>query len=340
MARVLVTGSLGLLGSHLVDYLLEQGHTVRGIDNLSTGFGSNTNPNAPTFKCDLVTEPELVAGIVEGFKPEVVFHLAAWAHEGLSSFCPRKITENCHNSTLNVLIPSIRAGVRRFVFTSSMAVYGEQTPPFDESMSASPVDVYGIAKDASEKAIKALSSVHAIDYTIIRPHNLIGPRQSMSDPYRNVAGIFIRRALEGQDLIIYGDGEQKRAFSYVSDGIPALARAGWEPRASKETINIGPTEEFTINQLADKIISLSGGNIKKVYFPPRPLEVKYAWCTNDKARDILGYETTVPFEEGVERMWKWASELFNTTGISKPRYLDKLELEGDKLPKTWKDKLL
>lgn len=339
-SRIIVTGSLGLVGSHLVDYLVEQGHEVRGIDNLSTGFGSNTNPKAPTFKLDLVKEPELAAGVIEGFRPDVVYAAAAWAHEGLSSFCPRLISENNFNATMNTLVPSIRAGVKRFVFFSSMARYGEQEPPFSEDLEPRPVDVYGISKVAAEKSIEALSKVHGFDYTIIVPHNLIAERQSLSDPYRNVAGIFMRRALQGKNLIVYGDGEQKRSFSYLLDALPALDRAGWEPRASRQVINIGPTEEFTVNELADEILALAGGISTVEHLPPRPLEVKNAWCTNDKARDILGFETKTSFKEGIKKMWDWAKHLHETTGIAEPRYLDKLELEGDSLPETWRNKSL
>lgn len=340
MSKILVTGSLGLIGSHLVDYLVKQGHQVRGIDNLSTGFGCNTNPAAPTFKVDLVTEPGLAAGIIEGFKPDYVVATAAWAHEGLSSFCPMLISENNFNATINTLIPSIRTGVKRFIFLSSMARYGEGNPPFSEDQPTNPVDVYGISKVAAEKSIEALSKVHKFDYTILVPHNVTGERQSLSDPYRNVAGIFIRRALEGRDIIVYGDGQQKRSFSYIGDAIPAIVRAIDEPRASKQVINIGPTEEFTVNELADAVIALSGKKIKKEYLPPRPLEVKNAWCTNDKAQEILGFRTTVSFDEGIKRMYVWAKELHETTGIAKPRYLDKLELEGESLPLTWKERSL
>lgn len=340
MAKIIVTGSLGLLGSHLVDYLHDHGHEVRGIDNLSTGHGSNTNPNAPTFKADLVKEPDLVAGIIEGFKPDVVYHLAAWPHEGLSAFCPRLITENNHNATMNVLIPSIRAKVKRFIFTSSMAVYGEQEPPFDEDLKRQPVDVYGISKTASEESIEALSKVHNFDYTIIRPHNIIGIRQNLSDPYRNVAGIFMRRALTGKNIIIYGDGEQKRAFSYIDDVTPHLANAAFLEETKGQIINVGPTEEFTVNELADAVIELAGGGIQKEYLPPRPLEVKNAWCTNEKAKRLLGYETKTPFKEGLKKMWDWAKNLHETTGIAEPRYLDELELVSDSVPLTWLHKTL
>lgn len=337
MSKIIVTGSLGFMGSHLVDYLQSIGHEVRGIDNLSTGHGANTNPKAPTFKCDLVTEPDLVAGIVEGFKPDIVYHLAAWAHEGLSQFCPIKITENNYNATLNILIPSIRAGVKRFVFTSSMSVYGDQQVPFDESMERKPVDIYAIAKTSSEKAIEILSEVHGFDYTILRPHNVYGPRQSMSDPYRNVVAIFINRALVDKNLIVYGDGEQTRSFSYIDDVTPYLAKAGWEPGASKEIINIGPLEEYTINKLADKVVEISKSKIEIEHVPDRPMEVKHAFCSNDKAQRILGYKTNTTFEDGVRSMFEWAKHLKETSGIADPKYID-IELMNNKIPASWKNK--
>lgn len=340
MSRVLLTGIGGLLASHLADNLIRSGHRVYGIDNFSTGYRCNVSPEAELLELDLVKQPEEIAWAVERIEPEIVVMCAAWAHEGLSAFCPRLISENNFNATMNTLIPAIRSGVRRIVFTSSMARYGEQEPPFSEDITPKPVDVYGVSKVASEQAIKSLAKVHDFDYTIIVPHNLVGIRQNLSDPYRNVAGIFIRRALEGKNLIIYGDGEQKRSFSYVDDGVRAMEKSLWEPRASKQTINIGPTEEFTINQLADLIIKLSGNKVSKEHFPPRPLEVKNAWCTNDKAKDILGFETTVSFEEGIEKMWQWAKKLKETTGIAEPKYLDQLELVNEKTPTTWTKKLL
>lgn len=337
--KILVTGSLGFMGSHLVDYLYSQGHEVRGIDNLSTGFGSNTNPNAPTFKVDLVKEPELTAGIIEGFKPDIVYHLAAWAHEGLSQFCPNLVTQNNYNATLNVLIPAIRAGMKRFVFTSSMSVYGGQEPPFAENLERKPVDIYGVSKAASESAIEILSKVHKFDYTIIRPHNVYGERQNLSDPYRNVVGIFIRRAMRGEPVIIYGDGKQTRSFSYIGDVTPAIARAGFEPRAVGEIINVGPTEEYSINELAKKLSKLFPA-LSVEHVADRPLEVKHAYCTNDKAIDILGYKTNTTIEQGLSNMVDWAMELQQTRGIADPKYLDELELVNESTPETWTKKYL
>lgn len=337
--KILVTGSLGFMGSHLVDYLQSHGHTVRGIDNLSTGHGSNTNQYAPTFKCDLVTEPDLVAGIIEGFKPDVVYHLAAWAHEGLSQFMPIKITENNYNATMNVLIPSIRAKVKRFVFTSSMSVYGAQDPPFSEDLERRPVDIYGISKAASESAIEVLSEVHDFEYTIIRPHNVYGERQNLSDPYRNVIGIFIRRAMQGLPLIVYGDGKQTRAFSYIHDVTPAIARAGFEQLAKNQIINVGPEKEYSINDIIIKLSRLFP-ELKTEYIPDRPLEVKHAFCTDDKARSILEYKTNFDIDEGLDRMVHWAIELQRKSGVAEPKYLESLELVSENTPVTWTKKTL
>lgn len=338
--KILVTGSLGFMGSHLAEYLASEGHDVIGMDNLSTGFNANDIPEVLTHRIDLVLEPTRVAEIIEDFKPDVVYHLAAWAHEGLSQFCPIKITENNYNATLNVLIPAIRAGVKRFVFTSSMSVYGEGNPPFDETMERNPADIYAVAKTASERAIELLSSVHGFDYTIIRPHNVYGERQNLSDPYRNVVGIFMRRVLNSQPLVVYGDGEQTRAFSYINDVTPYIAKAGWAPESSKEIINIGPLEEFTINNLAETVSKIAGKPAVIEHVPDRPLEVKHAYCTNDKAQRLLGYKTSVTFEEGLTNMFNWAKQLHESGGISDPKYLDELEIVNESTPKTWTKKSL
>ena len=164
----------------------------------------------------------------------------------------------------------------------------------------------------------------------------MGVRQSLSDPYRNVAGIFMRKALEGQDLTIYGDGTQKRSFSQIEDVVPAMANACFYEKANKQIVNIGPKEEFTVNYLADLIIKLSGKKIKKVYLPDRPLEVKEAWCTNDKAIEVLDYKTTIKFEDGVSRMWEWAKKLHSTTGLAPIRFLPELELDSELAPLSWR----
>lgn len=333
--KVLITGVAGLMGSHLAEKLISNGHDVYGVDNLSIGLLSNVPKGVKFYEVDLL-DSEDIDFLIGYIKPDVVHSAAAWAHEGLSSFAPKLITDNIYNIFLNTLIPSIRHKVKWFVQYSSMAVYGAQKPPFNETFPRKPVDVYGIAKAAAEQAIESLSDVHDFKYTIIRPHNLIGERQ-LVDPYRNVAMIMMNRIMQGKPPIIYGDGEQKRAFSYVGDAIPCLTKIGINIFPDKEIINIGPTEEYTINYLAKIILKEFNSDLKPIYMADRPKEVKNAWCTNDKAKKILGFEVKTSFEEAIHRMVTWAKE----QGPREFRYLDNLELEDSPLlPLTWKNKLL
>lgn len=327
--KILITGVAGLLGSHLAEQFLKEGHEVYGIDNLSIGLASNVPKGVTWIEADLRTDELDLSEI------DIVHHCAAWAHEGLSSFAPKLITENIYNIFLNTLVPSINSKVKWFVQYSSMAVYGSQTPPFNEDLPRKPVDVYGIAKASCEQALESLSDVHDFNYTIIRPHNLIGERQ-LVDPYRNVAMIMMNRIMQGKAPIIYGDGEQKRAFSYVGDAIPCLTKIGINVFPNKEIINIGPTEEYTINHLAEVVLKEFESDLKPIHMDDRPKEVKNAWCTNTKAKELLGFETKTSFEEAVRKMVTWAK----TQGPREFKYLDNLELTGDKIPKTWKDKLI
>lgn len=331
----LVTGVAGFIGAHVANILAEEGYSVVGIDNLSIGRLENV-PESVTFKAVDLCDAEATAKVVEEYKPTLVYHLAAWAHEGLSQFMPRKITENNYNAFLNLVTPCISNGMRRIVVCSSMSVYGDQKPPFDESMPKKPMDVYAVAKAAMEDTTAILADVHGFQYTIIRPHNVYGPKQIIWDPYRNVAGIFINRALKGQEPIIYGDGNQTRSFSYIDDVAPYIVRAGQQDQTVGEVINVGPLEEYTINQLARRVIDVSGIEMEPRYVEDRPREVKHAYCTNDKARRLLGYQTSVHLDEGIEKMWEWAKKL----GPQEFQYLDDLELKGDKLPVTWKHKLM
>ncbi len=330
--KILITGVGGLIASHLADYLLGKGHDVYGVDNFSIGRKQNVNENVKLFMANCQDERR-IDQIFQYIKPDVVFHAAAWAHEGLSQFMPVKLTDENYMAHINMLKASIKHGVKKYIFLSSMSVYGSQKPPFDETLPRQPEDIYAISKAASEASLEVLSKVHGIDYVIIRPHNLYGERQIMGDPYRNVAAIFINRCLQGKHFFIYGDGEQKRAFTYITDTIPAIAKA---MDVSKEIINVGPTEEFTINQLGEEVLKHFPNNPKPIHLPPRPLEVKDAWCTNDKVKELLGYETKTSFEDGIRKMVDWAKE----QGYQKPRYLNRLELETEDLPKTWKEKLI
>lgn len=331
MARILITGAAGFMGSHLFDYLSKDNKVI-GMDNYSLG----TYEHERIMNIDLVDDKEEVSEIIHDFKPEIVYHLAAWAHEGLSQFMPSLITENNYNAYLNVLIPAIRAGMNRMVCFSSMSVYGDGEPPFHEDDERKPVDIYAVAKTAMEVSTEILADVFDFDYTIIRPHNVYGERQRIDDPYRNVAGIFMNRVMHNKPPIIYGDGKQTRAFTYIDDITPYVAKAGFMEDTKGEIINIGPKEEYSVNHLAKVILKAFESNLKPVYELDRPKEVKHAFCTNDKAIRLLGYQTSVTLEEGIKNMADYAKNV----GPKEFKYLDNLELTNERTPNTWKKKLM
>ncbi len=339
--KVLVTGAAGFMGSHLVDALLDLGHEVHSLDDLSWGYEKNVNPKSKFIKLDLQDKQKTESYINE-IKPEYVFHLAADATEGRSQFTPINSTQRNYGAYLNLLVPCIKNGMKKMILTSSMSVYGAQKPPFSEDMERRPEDIYAISKAAMEHSTEILSKVFGFKYTIIRPHNVYGPRQNLADPYRNVIAIFINRLLQGKNFFIYGTGEQKRSFSYIDDFTPYIVKAGFDDIANGEIFNIGPVEECTINQLGDVVLDVffPDGNIpenmRPQHMPPRPLEVADAWCTAEKAEKLLGYKTSISLKEGIAKMVEWA----RSVGPMPFHYLDNLELVSDATPDTWTKKLL
>lgn len=341
--RILVTGAAGFMGSHVVDALIAMGgHKVFGVDDLSGGYTRNVNPKYLFTVLDLRDKKKTEAYIAS-VKPELLYHLSADATEGRSQFTPISATERNYLAYLYTLVPAIKCGLKKVVLTSSMSVYGAQTPPFAETMRRIPEDVYAIAKTAMEEITEILSKVHRFNYVIVRPHNVYGPKQNLSDPYRNVIGIFINCILNDKNFYIYGDGEQKRAFTYIDDFNPYFVNTGFQDAANREIINIGPTEEYTINQLSDIVLDTFFPNgeipfhLKPKYLPMRPQEVKEAYCTNDKAMKLLGYKTSVGLREGIVRMVAWAK----TMGPQQFKYLvNGLELETEDTPASWSKKLI
>ncbi|MFA5032834.1 MAG: NAD-dependent epimerase/dehydratase family protein [bacterium] len=335
MAKVVVTGAAGFIGSWLVDSLIKERHTVYGLDDLSGGYTRNINPRSKFFKIDL-RDKTATKKLIEKISPEILYHLAADATEGRSQFTPINCTERGIMAYLNVLIPSINKGVKRVVLTSSMSVYGSQVTPFDESMETKPDDVYGVNKASMEEITKILADVYGFEYVILRPHNVYGERQNLADPYRNVIGIWINALLRDKPIYIYGDGEQQRAFSYIHDAILCISKSGFEKKCYNEIINIGGKEPITLNEMAKIVMKEFDKIVKVVYLAPRPKEVKYAYSTYKKSEKLLDYKEKFPLVEGVKRMIVWAKEL----GPQNPSYLKTLELETEQVPKTWKEKLI
>lgn len=320
-----------------MDALIDQGNSVYGIDNLSIGYLKNVIPKArKTFvKLDL-RDRKKIASLIGRVKPEIIFHLAAIAREGLSQFTPISHTENNYNAYLNVLIPAIKNKVRRVVLFSSMAVYGDQEPPFSEDMLRKPIDIYGTAKAAMEQATEALSDVFGFEYVILRPHNVYGPRQNLADPYRNVIAIFMNRLLQKKPFYIYGNGEQTRSFTYIGDIVSPMATAGFQANISGEIINLGPERAYTINQMAEIVLKSFGSDLHPIYLPDRPREVKDAFCSSAKAKKLIGFSDKTSLSEGIKEMIGWAK----TVGFKEPKYLRSLELNEGKAPKTWSEKLI
>ena len=333
--KVLITGVAGFMGSHLADEFIKRGHSVIGIDNLIGGYYENV-PNAVEFYAKDLGDFDSVQGHFKGV--DLVVNTACTAYEGLSVFSPALVTRNTSHITTVALSASIKAGVKKFVHMSSMARYGTQdSVPFTEDMTPKPQDPYGIAKYATELLIKNLCETHDMKYVILVPHNIIGPRQKYDDPFRNVASIMTNRMLQDKQPIIYGDGLQKRCFSFVQDVIDPLIIACETDVADGMTINIGPDEEFiTINELANTIAKILNFKLEPIYMPGRPQEVKDANCSADLARKILNYQTKTNLNDGLLELVTW----IKNQGTKQFTYHVPLEFITDKTPQAWKEKLI
>ena len=332
--KIFITGLAGFLGSHLADRFIELGHTVVGNDTLIGGYRDNVPKKAELFVVDCC-DNEMMAKIMEGC--DIIVHTAATAHEGLSVFSPSFITRNIFEASVSTISAAIQNKVKRFVYCTSMARYGDQEAPFNETMSPRPVDPYGIAKVAGEEVLKALCETHGMEWNIAVPHNIVGPRQRYDDPFRNVMSIMINRNLQGKPAIIYGDGQQTRCFSYVGDCINCLEKMALDPNIVGEIINIGPDEgTITVSKLASLVAVECAIDLAPIHMPDRPREVKHASCTADKARKLLNYETKTTLEKAIQETVAYV----RNKGPKPFDYTYPLEIISDKTPRTWKDRLM
>jgi len=334
MKKILVTGAAGFLGSHLCENLQNLNYHVIGVDSMIGGDLDNLPKNLEFHKmdcCDFDTLNKIMKSV------DIVYHCAATAHEGLSVFSPVEISKNNYLATVSVITAAINNKVKRIIYCSSMARYGDQPTPFTEDMEPRPVDPYGISKVAGEQVLKCLCDLNNVEWAIAVPHNIIGPKQKYDDPFRNVVSIMINRLLQNKKPIIYGDGEQKRCFSYVDDCIGSLLALVDNKSLNKEVVNIGPDEEFvTINKIAEICSNITGSNLKPEYYPDRPKEVKHATCSADKARKLLNYKTKTDLYTGIKKTY----EYIKSKGPKKFVYHVNLEIVNDLTPKVWLDKKL
>jgi len=305
--RVLITGVGGLIGSRLADWILDniEGATVFGIDDLSGGYRENIDPRVEFYNLNLTKDN--IDEVFSNCKPDYVFHLAAYAAEGLSPFIRMFNYENNLKATASIVNQCIKHDVRRLVFTSTLAVYGHgYGGVFDEKQLPKPIDPYGVAKYGCEMDIQIANEQHGLDYCIIRPHNVYGIKQNIWDKYRNVLGIWMYQHLNGEPFTIFGDGEQTRAFSYVDDSLAPLWNAAVTNEASCEIINLGGIKETSINEAARVLQGVIGGG-DIIHLEARH-EVKHSIPTFKKSVDILGFEHSTDLEEGLRIMWEWAKQ--------------------------------
>lgn len=305
--KILITGVAGLIGSRLSDWIIENvkdAHVV-GIDDLSGGYKENVNSKVEFWQMDLVTHP--IENCFEVHKFDYVFHLAAYAAEGLSPFVRSYNYKNNLVATSRIISLCIKHDVKRLVFTSSLAVYGHGTGGiFEESQAPKPIDPYGVAKYACEMDIQIAGEQHGLDWCIIRPHNVYGIKQNIWDKYRNVLGIWMYQHLKGEPMTIFGDGEQTRAFSFIDDSIEPLWNSAIRPEASKEIINLGGIEEISI-KYASEILRDIIGEGEVIHLEGRH-EVKHSIPTYHKSVDLLKFSYKTTMKEGLTIMWDWAKQ--------------------------------
>ena len=304
--KIFVTGCAGLLGANYTRHLLDDGHTVIGIDNLSGGYKAFVPKNENfTFKKINLENRKKIVDLFEEHKPDVLLHFAAYAAEGLSPFIRNYNYRNNLICSANLINECIRHDVK-IIFTSSMAVYGEQEPPFTEDKKPQPIDPYGIAKYAVECDLKLAHEQFGLRYNIVRPHNVLGIYQNIWDRYRNVIGIFIRKTLNGQPILVYGDGEQTRAFSDIRYYMQPFDKLLTDHDG--EIFNIGADKYFSLNQVAETVQSIG-----KKYGYEVPIEhgearheVKHAYCDHTKAKTLLNFKDETVLDDLIESMFVWA----------------------------------
>jgi len=329
MSKILVTGGAGFIGSHVAEELVGRGHQVIVLDDLSGGFTDNLVDEVE-FVHGSINDEELVNNLFEQSNFDYVYHLAAYAAEGLSHFIKRYNYNNNLIGSVNLINASINTGVKCFVFTSSIAVYGTSAElPMTEETVPHPEDSYGIAKLAVEQELKSCKEMFDLNYVIFRPHNVYGERQNIGDKYRNVVGIFMNQILQNKPMSVFGDGTQTRAFSYIGDMAPIMAECIDVPAAYNQIFNIGADQPYTINELAESVAYAMGVTPNIDYRPARN-EVWNAYSAHDKIQRVFGERRLHSLQEGLEQMAAWVKD----HGARSSREFEGIEVTKN-FPKAW-----
>jgi len=328
-SQVLVTGAAGFIGSHVCKHLLKQGNQVVGLDDLSGGFRDYV-PDGVKFVEGSVADTASVKQLFAENKFEFVFHLAAYAAEGLSHFIKHFNYTNNLLGSVNLINASVNRGVKCFVFTSSIAVYGRNQLPMTEDAVPQPEDPYGIAKYAVELDLREAHEMFGLNHVIFRPHNVYGEFQNIGDRYRNVIGIFMNQIMQGQPLTIFGDGEQTRAFSYIDDVAPVIAASIARPESHNQVFNVGADKPYSVNELATVVAKVMGAKSQIKHLDARN-EVVHAYSAHAKVQNYFGdLIKNVPLEEGVAKMAAWAKR----AGARQGKPFEGIEVRKN-LPASW-----
>lgn len=329
MEKAIVTGGAGFIGSHVAERLVSLGMDVTVLDDLSGGFTDNV-PEGARFVQGSINDVALVEDLFTQNKFDYVYHLAAYAAEGLSHFIKRFNYNNNLIGSVNLINAAINHNVKCFVFTSSIAVYGASPVlPMTEETPAHPEDPYGIAKLAVEQELRVCKEMFGLDYIIFRPHNVYGERQNIGDKYRNVVGIFMNQILQGKPMTIFGDGTQSRAFSYIGDVAPLIAESVHNPQAYNQIFNIGADQPYSVNALAEAIARAMGRDAEINHVPPRN-EVQHAYSSHEKVMRVFGKRELFSLDEGLARMATWV----NGHGARTSKKFDNIEVEKN-FPRAW-----
>lgn len=330
--NVLVTGGAGFIGSHVAKWLVKAGYRVVVLDDLSGGFVENI-PEGAEFVKGSVQDVSLVDALFAKEKFTYVFHLAAYAAEGLSHFIKNFNYQNNLVGSVNLVNAAVNTGtVKCFVFTSSIAVYGRNQTPMIEELMPMPEDPYGISKYAMELDLKETREMFGMNYVIFRPHNVYGEHQNIGDPYRNVIGIFMRQILTGKPLTIFGDGEQVRAFSYIDDVAPIIAACIERPDTWNQVYNIGADKPWTVNELATTVCKAMGAEASAIQHLDARNEVVTAYSNHEKVKRVFGdLIHNVPLSEGIAKMAAWVKTLKT---VPEPKRFGHIEVLKN-LPPSW-----
>jgi UDP-glucose 4-epimerase len=305
--KTLVTGGAGFIGSHVARHCVALGQEVVVLDDLSGGFRDQVPVDA-SFVQGSVADHALLQQLFAEHNFDYVYHLAAYAAEGLSHFIRRFNYTNNLIGSINLINEAVKHDVKCFVFTSSIAVYGANQLPMTEDLTPQPEDPYGISKYAVELDLRAAHEMFGLNYVIFRPHNVYGEGQNIGDKYRNVIGIFMNQIMQDKPMTVFGDGSQTRAFSYIDDVAPHIARCVEIPNAYNEVFNIGADTPYSVQCLAETVAHAFGVAPQIRYLPART-EVVNAYSDHSKARRVFGDELPVSLEQGVARMAAWARQV-------------------------------